>query len=430
MSNCFSRWLMVLCLSMFAWGAVVAEDRELSFELDLRTAHEGFDGRSCWVHARAGAIPAGVPGNDQTHPLVVMTMQKLLLSGSDVFYALNETRSPNLGKTWTRPVEQANFARQQVQADAPLPTGAQIAPHFLQPGDETTVCDFTPQWHTATGKLLGTGHTVWYRENRVMHARPRGLAYAVYDLPNHRWQPWQVVELPDEPRFKNAGAGSGQRYDLDNGDVLIAIYHKGPEETQYSVTVLRCTFDGKTLRYQEHGNSLTVNIKRGLYEPSLTRFNGKFYLTMRNDDHGYVSVSEDGLNYGPPLQWTFDDGSDLGNYNTQQHWVTHQEGLFLVYTRRGADNDHVFRHRAPLFIGRVHPDQTHVIRESEQILVPERGARLGNFGVCDVSPEETWVTAAEWMQPVGVEKHGSNNRVWIARLLWNRNNGLVTGKRE
>lgn len=428
MSNHFKCWMKWLCLLVLTSAVATAEEPELSFKLELQTAHEGFDGRSCWVHARAGSVPAGIPGNEQQQPLIVMTMQKLLLSGSDVFYALNETRSPDLGKTWTRPVEQANFARQQVQTDAPLPTGAHIAPHFLQPGDETTVCDFTPQWHAHTQTLLGTGHTVWYRENRVLHARPRGLAYAVYDLPENRWLPWNIVELPDEPRFQNAGAGSGQRYDLDNGDVLIAIYHMAPGEKQYSVTVLRCSFDGTELRYQEHGNSLTVNNKRGLYEPSLTRFRGKYYLTMRNDDHGYVSVSEDGLNYGPPLQWTFDDGSDLGNYNTQQHWVTHPEGLFLVYTRRGADNDHVFRHRAPLFIGRVDPDQTHVIRETEQILVPERGARLGNFGVCEVSPKETWVTAAEWMQPVGVEKHGSNNRIWLARLLWNRENNHAAGE--
>lgn len=413
----------VLFFAILAWPvSLVAGEEDLTFEVDLLAAHQGFDGRSCWVHARAGAIPPDAPGNDGEGPLVVMTMQKLLLRGSDVFYALNETRSSDLGKSWTRPFEQGSFTRQTFDPDAPLTTGAEIAPHLLQPGDETTVCDFTPQWHARTGKLLGTGHTVWYRDNRVMHVRPRGVAYAVYDALQQEWDPWKVLELPDEPRFQNAGAGSGQRCDLDNGDILLAIYHKEPEDRQFSVTVLRCSFDGEELRYIEHGNSLTVDVQRGLYEPSLTRFAGKFYLTLRNDDHGYVSVSEDGLHYAPPRKWTFEDGTDLGNYNTQQHWVTHRDGLFLVYTRRGADNDHVFRHRAPLFIARVDPDHLHVIRESERVIVPERGARLGNFGVCNVSPEETWVTAAEWMQPIGVEKHGSNNTVWVARLIWNREN--------
>ncbi len=396
---------------------------ELSFAIERTVAHSGFDGSMCWVHARAGAIPPGQAGNDSSQPLVVMTMQKLLLSGSDVFYALNETRSSDLGEQWSEPVPHESFARQTVgAAGEPLPTGASLAPHLLQAGDETTVCDFTPQWHAASQRLLGLGHTVWYRDNRVMHVRPRGIAYAVYDAPAKTWQAWDTVELPAEPKFQCAGSGSVQRVDLPGGDVLIPIYFKEPTATQYSVTVVRCRFDGRTLEYVEHGNELTVPIKRGLYEPSLTRFQGKYYLTMRNDDHGYVSVSDDGLHFAPQQRWTFDDGSDLGNYNTQQHWVTHRDGLFLVYTRRGADNDHVFRHRAPLFIARVDPDSLQVIRATEQVVVPERGARLGNFGVVDVSADETWITVTEWMQPAGVEKYGSDNSVYVAKLKWNRPN--------
>lgn len=44
-----------------------------------------------------------------------------------------------------------------------------------------------------------------------------------------------------------------------------------------------------------------------------------------------------------------------------------------------------------------------VVQKTEQILVSQRGARLGNFGVADVSSEETWVTVAEWMQTWGAE---------------------------
>jgi hypothetical protein len=409
-------------------GAATAQDssEEVAFTIDRTVAHRGFDGTMCWVHARAGAIPAQKPGNDSDSPLVVMTMQKLLLSGSDVFYALNETRSLDRGASWTDPRPHDSFARQTFGSDAvDLPTGAAIAPELLQEGDETTVCDFTPQWHAASQRLLGLGHTVWYRDNRVMHLRPRGIAYAVYDSPQKGWTDWKTVDLPAEPKFQCAGSGSVQRVDLPGGDVLIPIYFKVPTQKQYSVTVCRCRFDGRTVDYVEHGSELTVPIQRGLYEPSLTKFQGRYYLTMRNDDHGYVSVSDDGLHFQPQRRWTFDDGSDLGNYNTQQHWVTHSDALYLVYTRRGAGNDHVFRHRAPLFIARVDPDKLQVIRETEQVLVPERGARLGNFGVVDVSAEETWVTAAEWMQPSGVEKHGSDNSIFVAKLKWNRPNRLV-----
>ena len=422
--------ILTLCLAaMLTRPGIAAEPASsapLSFTIERNAAHSGFDGNKCWVHARAGAIPAGVAGNDSETPLVVMTMQKLLLSGSDVFYALNETRSENLGESWTEPIEHRSFARQTVTAPITetekLPTGAQIAPHLLQPGDETTVCDFAPKWHAASQRLLGLGHTVWYRNNRVMHVRPRGIAWAVYNARSKQWSPWKTVDLPDTPEFQCAGSGSVQRVDLLGGDVLIPFYFKEPKAKQYSVTVCRCRFDGRSLDYIEHGNSLTIPVKRGLYEPSLTHFQGRFFLTLRNDDHGYVSVSDDGLAFEEPRRWTFDDGSVLGNYNTQQHWVTHSDGLFLVYTRRGANNDHVFRHRAPLFIARVDPEKLHVIRDTEQILVPERGARLGNFGVTQVSPDETWVTVTEWMQPKGVEKHGSDNSVFVAKLKWNRPN--------
>ena len=65
---------------------------------ELQAIHSGYDRKTCWVHARPGAIP-GDP------PIVVVTMQKLRLTGSDVFYALNETRTDDGGKTWTDPVE-------------------------------------------------------------------------------------------------------------------------------------------------------------------------------------------------------------------------------------------------------------------------------------------------------------------------------------
>ena len=60
-------------------------------------------------------------------------------------------------------------------------------------------------------------------------------------------------------------------------------------------------------------------------------------------------------------------------------------------------------------------------------MVPERGARLGNFGVTEVGPDETWITVSEWMQPKGVEKYGSDGSVFIARIQWNTPN-LLFGK--
>ena len=90
-------------------------------------------------------------------------------------------------------------------------------------------------------------------------------------------------------------------------------------------------------------------------------------------------MSDDGLQFAEPKPWLFDDGSDLGSYNTQQHWLAHSDGLFLIYTRRGANNDHILRHRAPLFMAQVDPQTQQVIRRTEKVVVPN-AAELGNFG--------------------------------------------------
>jgi len=435
MHSCPKSFLsFCLVLAGLSCSIAIGEDKTTKnadgpeYSLDLFTARKGFDGKDCWVHARAGAIPPGAPGNSGKTPLVVMTMQKLLLSGSDVFYPLHEMDSADLGQTWTEPAEISTMNRQVYQpGQAPLPPGAEGNTSLLQPGDETIVSDFTPQWHEATQRLLGIGHTVWYRHNKVMSPRPRATAYAVRDPKSGHWDRWKILELPqDLAELHQSGAGCIQRYDLPDGDILLPIYGNASGKEEHRVVVLRCRFDGQALAYVSHGNFLAVPTKRGLGEPSLTKFGDRYYLTLRHDDHGYVSVSNDGLNFSKPQPWTFDDGSDLGNYNTQQHWVTHSDGLFLVYTRKGAHNDHVFRHRAPLFMARVDPARLHLLRKTEQILIPERGARLGNFGVVDVSRNETWVIAAEWMQPRpprGMpEKYGSDNSVFVAKIRWNHPN--------
>ncbi|QDT91259.1 sialidase family protein [Gimesia algae] len=369
-----------------------------SYEVDLRVVTEGFDGKTCWVQARTGAIPQPGP----FPATVVLTMQKVLLSGSDVFYALNEMRTTD-GENWVGPIKHETLARRR-----------------LSDTQEIAVCDFTPGWHAKTKKLLGTGHTVRYENNKVMHVRKRSVAYSVYNEQDHTWSDWTTMSMPDEPRFESCGAGSAQRVDREDGSILLPVYFKKKGAKQYSTTVVLCDFDGEKLTYRKHGSEHTIPVKRGLYEPSITKHQDKFYLTMRNDEKGYVSVSDDGLNYSEPIVWKFDDGQELGNYNTQQHWVTHSDGLFLVYTRRGANNDHVFRHRAPLFMAEVDPQTLQVKRKTERIIVPEKGARMGNFAVVNVSPNETWVTVAEWMQPVGIEKYGSNNRIYTARIKWSR----------
>ena len=167
---------------------------------------------------------------------------------------------------------------------------------------------------------------------------------------------------------------------------------------------------------------LRLDVARGLYEPSLVVFGGRYYLTLRNDERGYVSFSDDGLQFAEPKPWTFDDGAELGSYNTQQHWLAHSDALFLVYTRRGANNDHIVRNRAPLFIGQVNPKTLQVMRSSEAVLVPERGAELGNFGACAISKDESWVTVSEGMFMKDSKLRGAEGATFIARIIWSKPN--------
>ena len=110
----------------------------------------------------------------------------------------------------------------------------------------------------------------------------------------------------------------------------------------------------------------------------------------------------------------------MKNYNTFQRFIKLGDTLYLVYTRITPHNSHVFRHRAPLFMAQIDEEKQCLIRESERILVPELGARLGNFNVCRIDDDTSLVITCEWMQgwegPEGCKKYGSNNRVWVARV--------------
>ena len=401
--------------SLLASPVLGGNERELAgggaveYELSRDITARMFDGDMCWCHPRAGIVPgAGLNGG----PRAVMTLSTLDLSGSDVFRGTFDQHTDDLGKTWTAPRKEDSLAPRFETIDG-----------VKRP---VSVSDFWPRWHAASRTLLGTGHTVVYTpEWKVTLPRPRHTAYSIYDPQSNQWASWKKLEMPSTEDFHDCGAGCTQRFDLEDGSILLPMYFR-PLGKNSRVTVSQCTFDGEMLRYLRHGNVMNIDDdSRGFHEPSLTRHNGEYFLTIRNDNRGFVTRSKDGLHFEPVTAWRFDDGSELGSYNTQQHWVTHSGGLFLVYTRRGAGNDHVFRHRAPLFMAEVDPERLRVIGETERILVPERGARLGNFGVTDINKHETWVTVAEWMQPKGVEKYGSDGSVHVARIRWSKPNGLA-----
>jgi len=85
------------------------------------------------------------------------------------------------------------------------------------------------------------------------------------------------------------------------------------------------------------------------------------------------------------------------------------------------------RHRAPLFIAQVDPERLVVLRDTERVLIPERGATLGNFGAAAVSERESWVTVSEGVWGDDARRRGATGATFVARIIWNRPNALAAG---
>ncbi|MCA9064841.1 MAG: exo-alpha-sialidase [Planctomycetaceae bacterium] len=349
-----------------------------------------------WMQARTAATPDG-----QT---CITTLSRTAKAGSHGYHDVCLSVSRDRGVTWSTP-EIIPSLRREKQSD----------------GYEVVAGDLWPQWISRSQTFLLTGKTFNFEDGTRENILREEVSYAVLDPVSLKCGPLRTVMMPatdhDDREIIAPNAGCHQIVERSDGQLLIPIrYQQSAKARIYTSIVAHCALDGSTLAYVEHGTQHSIPTGRGLYEPSVTEFRNRFYLTMRADDGAYVAVSEDGLRFSKQIPWTFDDGQPLGSYNTQQHWATISGKLYLIYTRRGADNDHIMRHRAPLFIAEVDPQTLQVIRSSEQILVPEDNATLGNSGVCHISDHETWITVAEGNVSNGPRK-GDHNKVFLVRVL-------------
>lgn len=400
--------LLAVALSQ-AWTRAASSPAAspVDFAVRVETVLEHDDGKFLWYHSRAAAFP-GAGRHDPAE--VVLTLQKHLRV-SDYYGGLHYMRRGGVSGRWSAP-----------RLDAALDWRPQ------PDGTTLSVADVTPGWHARSGRLLAIGCEVPYSpQGEQLDTRPRQhqTAYAVYDPRHDTWTSWARLEMPADARFDFSRNACSQWVARRDGKILLPVYFGPDAKEPFRATVVQCAFDGAKLRYESHGTELGRPTGRGLYEPSLAQFGGRWFLTLRNDDRGYVTAGRDGLRFAEPKPWTFDDGQELGSYNTQQHWLVHARGLFLVYTRRGAGNDHIPRNRAPLFMARVDPDRLVVLRNTEKVVIPERGGELGNFGANALNAHESWVTVSEGLWSDESRRRGARGATLIAHILWTQPNTLA-----
>ena len=381
-----------------------AETKDLIVAVEKITLRRGRDGQGpTWFHPRACLVP----GKNQ--PAVFMTLQEI--AGSDMFGPLQHMMSADAGRTWTEP--------------APVPPLGRIP---LADGFEEGVCDVVPEWHQPTRTVLALGHSVNYRGPKFSaNQPPRWPVYAVWR--NGEWGPRRKLLWADSRGAYIYTNNCGQRVVLPNGDILLAFSHGAAKAQARSLSSVICGFDGDTLTVKHVGTEIAPTGGRGLLEPSITAFGGRYFLTIRaEDERGYVCVSPDGLTWTPKQAWAWNDGEPLAMSTTQQHWLTHSDALWLVYTRKDPSNLNVLRWRSPLWMAQVDPVTLRLNRATERVVLPlvgdgvndpNRVAIMGNFHPLHVSPDESWVTVGEW-QP----KNGIHGDLLLARIRWSRPNLL------
>ncbi len=385
------------------------ESEALIAGITKETLWRNRDGRSkTWFHPRVCMVP-----DEDGKPVALMNLQEI--GGSDYFGPVHWSESKDLGRTWSEP--------------KPIPALGRAPVEGRTDGLMAGVCDVTPQYHAPTETVIALGHVVFYKGDYFARKEQLGR-YPVYVTRSKdgTWSRRKIMRW-DDPRGSFIYTNNcGQRVVLPGGDVQMS-FTFGPRAEQRMVAGVRARFDGDQLQVRSVGPALHHPHGRGLLEPSVTQFGDRFWMTMRaEDDRGYVSVSSDGLNWEAKKAWSWDDGTPLSMSTTQQHWLTHSDGLFLVYTRRDESNRNVIRWRSPLWVARVDAERRCLIKSTERKVLPLVGdgvdapdqvALMGNFNVTNVSPHESWVTVGEWMP-----RDGYRGDVLLARIRWSKPNRL------
>ncbi|WP_187274343.1 sialidase family protein [Paenibacillus sp. N3.4] len=395
-SLCFT-FLFTLVLGCFIVvnSSVAHASSSPSYTLDEKVAYQN-DGSNnfWWTHMRCASIPNGAS------PQIMCTVSKDKNESptnlSDVFYDIAYTSSADLGETWSS-----------------LTTIPQFQWKTLPDGYQGMLIDPVPVYHKKTGKIVLFGMAQSYGLNFAKkHNYP---AYAIYDPASSTWSSdWYLLDWPNV--FGHTGSVYPYEVDDGTGDLLWPI---NLLDGTGAVKVIRASFNGTALSYMSQGSAVPNpggNGNRSGIETSLTQYNNEYFMTLRDDTQNRLAKSSDGLIWQSAVTLQWEDGTAVtGSMNTQMHWVTQPNALYLVYTRQDASNTDILRYRAPLWMAEVDPVTLRVKKNTEQIVmsITDNRAQLGNFGTTAITPDLSVVTSNEWRSLVP-------NRAIVSRIWWNK----------
>ncbi len=349
-----------------------------------------------WSHLRCTAIP--LPANIELMCTASLD-PKENPNLSDVFYDIAYSVSTDNGDSWSA-----------------LERIPQYQWKTLPDGYEGMLIDPVPIYHPQSGKVILFGMAQSYDLKSSNYKKHNYPAYATYDPVTKQWSAdWYLLNWPGT----YGHTGSVYPYILDDSAGTI-LWPYNPLDGTGTLKVMQISFDGSSLTYLGEGTPVGNtggNGNRSGIEPSLTSWNGEFFMTMRDDLQNRLAKSTDGLHWqnAVPLQW--DDGTLVeGSMNTQMHWINRPDGLYLVYTRKDNTNLDIFRYRAPLWMAKVDPITLQLQKDSERVVmgITSDRAQLGNFGTYDVSPTLSIVSSNEWNSVVP-------NRAIVSLIHWDRN---------
>ena len=267
-------------------------------------------------------------GKSFFHPRATIAKNKLIMTmqtvkGSDYFGPIQYSISNNKGENWSLPELIPGMGLIPVNDD-------------IQEG----ICDVVPDYHPTTGTILAIGHNVYYKNNRLydsvgdFHTEDgpelkRFPVYSVYDVKGKWNGQRKKLCFPEFKDYAIYSCNCAQKSIMNDGKMLIPITFGNYCR---SITSFLCDFNGETLSVVKRGNILKHPVGRGLLEPSMIKYQNKYYITLRaEDEYAYLSRSNDGLNWQTIKAWEWDNGKPLTMSSTQQHWLKFDGKLYLLY---------------------------------------------------------------------------------------------------